>query len=116
MPTTPTPKRKTKPRRTRPRFENIGEFLHALGDIPPERVCADPRPGTATKKDLIRLCTERGKLYELVEGTLVEKAMGSPEAFLALELAGLFRDYLKGNDLGFLYGADALIEIMPQLV
>jgi Uma2 family endonuclease len=99
-----------------PEFETLGELLESLGGIPASRVRLKPPPGTATKKDLIR-AHERGvKLCELVDGTLVEKAMGSPEAFLALELGHLLRVHLAQSDLGFLYGADALIEVMPQLV
>jgi Uma2 family endonuclease len=97
-------------------FETLGELLAALGNIAPKRVRMDPLPGTATKRDLLKYHDRGRRLYELVEGTLVEKPMGSPESFLALELAGFFRDHLKANDLGFLYGADALIEIMPRLV
>ena len=99
-----------------PRFRNIGELLERLGDIPAWRVCADPLPGTATKKDLIRLHSVEDKLYELVEGTLVEKPMGSPESYLEAELLRLFGNFVVEHDLGFLYAPDALIEVMPQLV
>ena len=99
-----------------PRYENIAQLLENLGDIPPERVCFDPPPGTATKRDLVRLSAKRGKIYELVEGTLVEKAMGSQESFLAVELAALLHVHLATHDIGFLYGADGVVELMPRLV
>ena len=116
MPATSPREKRPRARGTRLPYENVAELLHSLGDIPPERVRTDPPLGRATKRDLVRLHAKDDKLLELVEGTLVEKPMGSPESFLALELAGFFRDHLRANDLGFLYGADALIEVMPKLV
>jgi Uma2 family endonuclease len=97
-------------------YRNVGELLEKLGDIPPERVCLNPPPGRATKDDLVRLHSREDKLYELVEGTLVEKPMGFPESYLALELGFLLRTYLEANDLGFLCTPDVLIEFLPELV
>src|SRR5438132_8133672 len=104
---------RTKPR---PRFRNIGELLERLGGIPAWRVCADPPPGTATKRDLIRLHSVEDKLYELIDGTLVEKPMGHPESYLALEVGRLLGNFVVEHDLGFCTGADDLIEMMPDLV
>jgi Uma2 family endonuclease len=103
-------------RTIRPRFENLAEFLEQLGDIPPRRVCCDPPPGTASKRDLLRLRTQNGKLYELVDRTLVEKPMGFPESHVALELAFYLRLFLAKHDLGFLGGSDGLVELLPDLV
>jgi Uma2 family endonuclease len=97
-------------------FQNFGELLHSLGNIPPERVRLDPFPGEATKRDLIRMHSVHGKLYELIDGILVEKPMGHPEAYLALELGFFIRTYLATHDLGFCTGPDDLIEVMPDLV
>ena len=102
--------------RTRMRFEDVGELLKRLGDIPARRICLNPPPGTATEADLLRMHGRPRKLYELVEGTLVEKPMGSPEAFLAAELIHVLRTYLDRTDSGFLYASDALIEVMPKLI
>ena len=98
-----------------PRFENIGELLEDLGGIPAERVRLAPWPGTATKRDLVRL-HGRGKLYELIDGTLVEKAMGAPEGQVEIKLSSRLEWFVEQHDLGFLYSASALIEVMPQLV
>jgi Uma2 family endonuclease len=100
----------------RPRFENIAALLESLGGVPPERVCFDPIPGQATKKDLLRQIAKRGRLYELVDRTLVEKPMGHPEAYLAQELGYFVRHFLATHDLGFITGADDLVEVMPGLV
>ena len=54
-------------------FRNLGELIENLGGIPAWRICLDPPPGTATKKDLLRLHSREDRLYELVNRTLVEK-------------------------------------------
>jgi Uma2 family endonuclease len=97
-------------------FEDVGELLERLGDIPPGRVCMNPLPGTATEKDLLRKHGRPRKLYELVDGTLVEKPMGRPEAFIAAELVRILGLFVVEHDLGFCTGADDLIELMPKLV
>jgi Uma2 family endonuclease len=109
--------------KSRPPFGNLGELLdqmtgllNQLGGIPANRVRLSPFPGTATKRDLVRLHSREDKLYELVDRTLVEKPMGSPESFLAAEVIWHFRKFLDDHDLGFLYAPDALIEVLPDLV
>jgi len=97
------------------KYDNIAELLSALGGISPDRVCANPPPGTATRSDLLRK-DGKGKRYELVKRTLVEKPMGFPESFLALELAYILRCYLEENDAGFLCGPDVLIRLFLGLV
>jgi Uma2 family endonuclease len=97
-------------------FEDVGELLERLGDIPAKRICLKPPPGTATEEDLIRKHGRPRKLYELVDGTLVEKPMGSPESHIATRLIGRLEMFLDVHDIGFLYAPDALIEVMPKLV
>lgn len=100
----------------RVRFEDVGELLERLGNIPPKRVCMDPLPGTATEEDLIRKHGRPRKLYELVDGTLVEKPMGRPESYVASELGRMLGNFVVQHDLGFCTGADDLVELMPRLV
>jgi Uma2 family endonuclease len=99
-----------------PRFNNLSELLEALGGIPPARICCDPLPGAARKRDLIRLNAQNNKLFELVDRTLVEKPMGVHESFLAGELLAILRDFIKERDLGFLCPPDLMIEILPKIV
>jgi Uma2 family endonuclease len=56
------------------------------------------------------------RLYELVDGTLVEKVMGYPEGFLAAELIKRLGWFIDQHDLGILAGADATMRLMPGLV
>lgn len=106
-----------KPRAKKPpRFETAADLFAALGGIPPERVRLDPPPGTATERDLLRGLRESGRLLELFDGTLVEKPMGRPEAYLALELGRLLANFVVEHNLGFCTGADDLIRILPKQV
>ena len=94
----------------------VADLLHRLGDIPASRVLIDPPLGTATEKDVIAVHARDGRLCELVDGTLVEKAMGYDESRLALELAIFLGLYLRQNDLGALAGEAGTLRLMPGLV
>jgi Uma2 family endonuclease len=87
-----------------------------VGDIPLDRICFDPQPGTATEQDLLDLHAKTGRLYELVDGVLVEKAMGLAEAFLAAALVGILRTWVKPRNLGAVLGADGMMRLAPGLV
>jgi Uma2 family endonuclease len=64
----------------------------------------------------LQSCQSGDKLYERIDATLVEKAMGSPELYLALELSWRLRTYLQTHDLGFLYAPDALMALRTDLI
>lgn len=96
--------------------ETMGDLLLSLGGISAERIRLNPTPGTATKRDLIRFHDRGRRLYELVEGTLVEKPMGHVESYVAAKLIGLLEAFLTTYDLGYCTGSDDLIEVMPRLV
>ena len=94
----------------------IADLLESLGGIPARRVLFNPVPGTATERDLIEINNRGGRRYELVDGTLVEKAMGFDESLLGFFLGGALLDYLKAHDLGKPVGADAMMRLFPGLV
>ncbi len=98
------------------RFETIADLLRQLGGIAPRRIRATPLPGTATEKDLITLNERKGRLYELVNGVLVEKVMGYAESFLMLALGKFLGIFLDQHPLGILAGADGPMRLMPNLV
>src|SRR4051812_35575543 len=89
----------TDTRSTEPR--TIADLIENLGGVPLERVRMRPPPGTATEKDLVGLSdAERGKLVELVDAVLVEKAVGTREALLGGILVHYFWTYLEQHKLG----------------
>jgi Uma2 family endonuclease len=94
----------------------VAELLKKLGGIPAERVLLDPPPGTATEKDVLAVEQREGRICELVDGVLVEKAMGLEESFLALQIAYFLQGFLKQQHLGFLAGADGTLRLWPGLV
>jgi Uma2 family endonuclease len=94
----------------------LADLLEQLGGIEPRRVALTPPPGKATEKDLIRLNEHTNRLYELVDGVLVEKVVGFPESVLAASLGRLLSNFLDEHDLGVVAGADASMRLMPRLV
>src|SRR5829696_3312013 len=98
------------------RAKTIADLIADLGDIPPERILADPPPGQATEEDLLRLVETKDALCELVDGVLVEKPMGWKEGALALWLGYHLQSYLNENDFGQIAGADAPHRLAAKLV
>jgi Uma2 family endonuclease len=94
----------------------VADLATAIGGIPLSRVCFSPVPGTATQEDLIRLNDDEGHHYELIHGTLVEKALGSWEGFLATWIATQFHIYLMSNEIGAAFGDNVPLVFSPQLV
>ncbi len=92
------------------------DLLKQLGGIPADRVLLDPPPGTATEKDVLEVERRQGRICELVEGVLVEKAMGLAESFLAMRLGYLLNVYLAKHNLGLVVGADGALRLWPGLV
>lgn len=96
---------------------SLADLLRQLGGISPRRIRAVPPPGTATEKDVLRFLEASDKrLYELVDGVLVEKIMGALESSLACDLIYLLKAFLVEHDLGFLTGPDGALRLMPGLV
>jgi Uma2 family endonuclease len=99
-----------------PSFMTFREVLDRLGGVDPGRVRLDPAPGTATAADVIRLQEREARLFELVDGILVEKVTGTPESFVAGELFFHLRSFLGKEDLGFALPPDGVLRIMPDMV
>jgi Uma2 family endonuclease len=94
----------------------VADLLEALGDISPARVRLRPAPGTATERDVIAVRKRDRKLFELVDGTLVEKAMGVHESLWAAVLIGFIEEFLKRHDIGVVTAPDGTMRLMPGLV
>src|SRR5579883_1151685 len=99
-----------------PPIRNLADLRKRLGGIPLERIWFHPAPGTATEKDVVEAEEHKQRLCELVDGTLVEKAMGFEESQLAWRLGHLFGSYLDQNDLGTCVGEAGMMRIAPGLV
>jgi hypothetical protein len=99
----------------RPEIKTLADLRQRLGRIPLDRIWFHPAPGTATENDVIEAEERENRLCELVDGTLVEKAVGCEEARLAIELTLLIKCYLDENELGICVGADGMMRIAPGL-
>ena len=94
----------------------VSDLLRSLG-VPANRVVLDPAPGTATVRDLVRFNDTKpnGRLYELVDGTLVEKETGLRESFIAGALVEWLRVFSRENgNLGMVLGADGNLRLFKK--
>jgi Uma2 family endonuclease len=110
-----SPIRTWKPRSNSPNV-TIADLLRRLGKIPARRVRLDPMPGTATEKDVIRILDEENRPCELVEGTLVEKAMGYEESEIAAYLITCLNNFVLPRKLGIVTGESGAVRLFPGLV
>ncbi|HEX4612411.1 MAG TPA: Uma2 family endonuclease, partial [Urbifossiella sp.] len=60
------------------------------------------------------LAMEDGHRFELVDGTLREKHMGSLSSWVGGELYARLRDYSKANRYGWVFHADAGFDCFPR--
>jgi Uma2 family endonuclease len=90
----------------------LGEILKDLGGIAPGRVRLKSPLGFANEEDLIEFNARKKTICELVDGLLVEKAMGFNESDLALVLAGYLRAFIIPRNLGLVTGADGMMRLV----
>src|SRR5678816_2827296 len=81
-----------------PKKQTLADLLNRLGGVAPERVRLDPYP--ATPEDVVRIEEHEDRLFELVDGVLVEKVMGYQESWIASYLSHLLQAYVLPKDLG----------------
>ena len=92
------------------------DLVTRFGPIPLHRVCQDPPPGTASESDVVRLKDRTNRLFELVDGTLLEKAMGTFESYLSGQLFAALLSFVEANKLGIVLPADGMLRLVPGLV
>ncbi|REJ85171.1 MAG: Uma2 family endonuclease [Planctomycetota bacterium] len=88
--------------------ETMADVLERLGHVPADRVLTRPQPGTATEKDLLRLPNDVRRMCELVDGTLVVKAMGAPESAIAAVLLMILGRHPGLSKVAAFLGPDGL--------
>jgi Uma2 family endonuclease len=94
----------------------VADVLASMADIPANRIWLHPAPGTATEQDVVDVHDHKNRLCELVDGVLVEKAIGFYESYLTIELIKLIGSFADAHDLGIVAGADGMIRLAPGLV
>jgi len=92
------------------------DLVARFGAIALNRVRHDPLPGRATEEDLLRVNEGHNALCELVDGALVEKAMGNYESMLAIALGRFLSDFVVEHNLGVVLGPDGMLRLRSGLV
>jgi Uma2 family endonuclease len=93
-----------------------GRVVAQFGDVPLGRVRLDREPGMATEEDVVDLHDRENRLYELVDGMLLEKTVGNYESYLAMRMGFLIQTFLETNSRGIVLGADGMLRLAPGLV
>src|SRR5207237_375641 len=94
----------------------LADLLRQLGDIAPGRVRFPPALGQASEQDVLDIERREDRLCELVDGVLVEKAMGYRESLLAVEIVSLLLAFVKPRNLGLVSGEAGMMRLFPGLV
>ncbi|QDT15415.1 Uma2 family endonuclease [Alienimonas californiensis] len=89
----------------------VADIMEQFGDVPLFRIVMDPAPGTATEEDIARVQRETGRLCELVDGTLIEKAVGAESDLMGGELLTLIRNAIRGKKIGWVLGGQAFLRL-----
>jgi Uma2 family endonuclease len=94
----------------------LADLLARLGGVPLDRVRFRPTPGAAVEQDVIDLHDRESRLFELVEGVLVEKPMGYRESRIAVVISTELELYMREHSLGLVAGSDGMMRIATGLV
>lgn len=94
----------------------MADRLNELGGIAADRVRMSPAPGTATVDDLIRANAQTKPVCELIDQTLVEKAMGYEASVVAAAISEILRRFIVPRRLGLVSGADGMFQLLASSV
>lgn len=99
-----------------PLFKNGGEWHRALGEVPLDRIVFDPWPGTATEADMLYMNDALDRPVELIDGTLVEKAVGYYESLLASLISNAILNFVLPRKMGAVAGEQGMTRVKPGQV
>lgn len=94
----------------------LQDLFERFGPMPIQRLRQEPAPGTATEDDVMEIHDRENRLYELVDGILVEKTVGLYESMAAVRLIILIGTFVRKYRLGEVFGADGFMKLKPGLV
>lgn len=94
----------------------MAERLEELGHISADRLRLCPAPGTATVDDLMDANTHRKPLCELIDQTLVEKAVGFESSVVAATILTILHQFVARRGLGLMAGADGMFRLLASTV
>jgi Uma2 family endonuclease len=88
------------------------ELADRVGAIPLWRIRTDPPPGTATEEDVERIRCEEDRLYELIDGVLVEKPVSDETSILASVLITMLNNFVLPRKLGWVLAPDGFVRLL----
>jgi Uma2 family endonuclease len=97
-------------------YLSLDQILKNLGGISPSRVLLKKSLGLATEADLIKHNDRKDSICELIDGLLVEKAIGFTESGLPIALGAYLRAFIVPRNLGMVTGADGMMRLFPGQV
>jgi Uma2 family endonuclease len=99
-----------------PPLWTLADLAEMFGPMPALRIRLTPPPGTATEQDVLEIHLREDRLYELVDGVLVEKDMGFYEARLAVVLIVILETFADRHNRGIVVGPDGMMRLAPGLI
>jgi Uma2 family endonuclease len=94
----------------------VADLSRRFGPIPFERIRQNPPPGAGTVDDVVRLNDHEDRLYELVDGILVEKTLGLEESIIAGYILTILNVFVRPRRLGLVAGEAGTIQLDINLV
>jgi Uma2 family endonuclease len=94
----------------------VADLYRRFGPIPFERIRQNPPPGCGTVDDVVRLNDHEDRLYELVDGILVEKTVGFEESRIAMRIGRLLGNVVEPQNLGVITGEGGTLKLDLNLV
>ncbi|MEM1012256.1 MAG: Uma2 family endonuclease [Planctomycetota bacterium] len=105
-------------KRAQQHYRNNAELWHRLGEVPLDRIIVDPKPGSVDYSFYAKIDGRwNDQLVELVDRTLVEKAMGRKESEIGFEVGRILANAIKAAKLGGkMSGADGMVRMSSENV
>jgi Uma2 family endonuclease len=94
----------------------VADLNRRFGPIPFERIRQNPPPGCGTVDDVVRLNDHEDRLYELVDGILVEKTVGLEESLIAGNIITHLNNFVRPQGLGLIAGEGGTLQLDINLV
>ena len=92
----------------------LPELARRFGNVPARRIRLDRYPADET--DVEDLHNSEDRLYELVDGVLLEKEMAYRESAIAVEIIYHLKAFVRGKSLGVIAGSDGMMRLAPGLI
>ncbi|MFH5804484.1 Uma2 family endonuclease [Alienimonas sp. DA493] len=93
----------------------LADLVAKFGPIPASRIVSDPAPGTATPADHERLNAAGRGIFELIDGTLIEKPVSDLSSWFDGEIFRLLANHVTERKLGWVHPGTAFFNLPDGL-